>query len=127
VKPTRSANRTLTSRRSAIGSAALALAGSEAELAGVIARLLIGAAHSEQNLAAGRLVAPQLGQRAANGVAHSMQKRAPARFSVPHVVQITKLRIAERRLGSLELHDRPTHRWGATPSASSCMRSTWPS
>jgi hypothetical protein len=34
-----------------------------------------------------------------------MQKRAPARFSVPHVEQITKLRIAERRLGSLELHE----------------------
>jgi hypothetical protein len=35
------------------------------------------------------LAAPQLGQVAANGVAHSMQNFAPTRFSVPQFVQIT--------------------------------------
>jgi hypothetical protein len=51
----------------------------------------IGVAHSEQNLAAGRLAAPQLGQTAAKGVAHSMQNRAPGRFSVPQLEQITPM------------------------------------
>ena len=49
----------------------------------------MGVAHSEQNLAAGRLLAPQLGQVVANGLAHSMQNLAPARFSVPQFGQIT--------------------------------------
>jgi hypothetical protein len=48
-------------------------------------------AHSEQNLAAGRFVALQLGQSAENGVAHSMQNLAPPRFSVPQFEQITRV------------------------------------
>ena len=48
-----------------------------------------GVAHSEQNLAPGALLVPQLGQAVANGVAHSMQNLAPGRFSVPQVEQIT--------------------------------------
>jgi hypothetical protein len=36
------------------------------------------------------LVAPQLGQRVANGLAHSMQNLAPGRFSVPQLGQITR-------------------------------------
>jgi hypothetical protein len=51
----------------------------------------IGVAHSEQNFAAGRFVAPQLGQVAGNGVAHSMQNLAPMRFSVPQFEQITRV------------------------------------
>jgi len=39
-------------------------------------------------LAAGRFAAPQLGQVAANGLAHSMQNLAPMRFSVPQFEQI---------------------------------------
>ena len=49
-----------------------------------------GVAHSEQNLAAARFVAPQLGQVMPNGVAHSMQNRAPTMFSVPQFEQITR-------------------------------------
>jgi len=39
-------------------------------------------------LAAGRFAAPQPGQVAANGLAHSMQNLAPMRFSVPQFEQI---------------------------------------
>jgi hypothetical protein len=40
-------------------------------------------------LAAGRFAAPQLGQVAANGIAHSMQNFAPTPFWVPQFEQTT--------------------------------------
>jgi hypothetical protein len=42
-------------------------------------------------LAVGGFVVPQFGHGAAKGVAHSMQNRAPGRFSVPQFEQITPL------------------------------------
>ena len=80
------------------------MVGAGAAGAAVVARAAApasGVAHSEQNLAAGRFVAPQFGQVIPNGVAHSMQNLAPARFSVPQFEQITRafvsLPIAVRR------------------------------
>jgi hypothetical protein len=49
-----------------------------------------GVAHSEQNLAPGRLTKPQFGQPALSGAAHSMQNFAPATFSVEQFGQITR-------------------------------------
>jgi hypothetical protein len=46
-----------------------------------------GAAHSSQNLAPGRLAAPQRGQLASIGAAHSLQNFAPSRFSAPQLEQ----------------------------------------
>jgi hypothetical protein len=46
-------------------------------------------AHSEQNLAPGRLRKPQLEHAAASGDAHSMQNLALATFWVPQLEQVT--------------------------------------
>src|SRR5215212_6873314 len=105
VKPTRSANSTLTRRRSATAATDGVDAGGAA-IGGEFTRLVAagragaapanGVAHSEQNFACARFSVPPLGQRAANGVAHSMQKRAPTLLSVPQFEQITaRTRITE--------------------------------
>src|SRR5687767_12815059 len=91
VKPTRSANRMLTNRRSAplsvAGVAAVVALGCAAGVGvgrvravGVVAVAppASGVAHSEQNFADGGLTMPQFGQPAARGEAHSMQNLAPA-------------------------------------------------
>ena len=49
-----------------------------------------GLAHSEQNLAVGTLVVPQLAQTTARRVAHSVQNFAPGGFAVPQFEQITE-------------------------------------
>src|SRR5262249_14784412 len=90
VNPTRSANRMLTTRRSATGPGPFAPvvaglargAGLGAAGAAALAPACSGVAHSEQNLAVGGLIVPQFGQPVASGVAHSEQNFAPTRFSV---------------------------------------------
>ena len=88
VNPTRSANRTVTTRRSVAGPP-----GSVAPLPSVVA----GAAalpaprfvpQLPQNLAPGGLVAPHVGQPP-SAVPHSMQKRPSEGFGVPHFGQVT--------------------------------------
>jgi hypothetical protein len=88
---------TLTSRRSATGSASgrAATAGATAAVA-VAPRVPSGFAHEEQNLALGGLAKPQLGHAAAWGDAHSMQKFAPGTFCVPQLLQI---KLAEAYVG----------------------------
>ena len=43
----------------------------------------------EQNFAVGALTVPHVGQASSRWLPHSMQKRAPARFCVPHRGQVT--------------------------------------
>src|SRR6185503_1084380 len=102
VKPTRSANRTLTRRRSATGLDPSGLDGdgltptggsvADARAAGDAARTpaCSGVAHSEQNLAVGGLTVPQVGQAEANPDPHSVQNFAPGRFSVPQTGQFMR-------------------------------------
>jgi hypothetical protein len=47
--------------------------------------------HSLQNLAPGRLTAPHDGQPDCNELPHSLQKRAPLSFSLPQLLQVTKV------------------------------------
>src|SRR3990170_3170590 len=86
VKPTRSAKRTLTNRRSAVGAAA----------DGAAATALTGAAlsdasrvdpHSPQNRAPGVLGVPQVGQPAIRRVPHWRQNLRPASFAAPQLPQ----------------------------------------
>src|SRR3954470_15175259 len=90
VKPTRSANKTLTRRRSATVSfrAPGAFGATGAAAAGAAERVPSGVAHSEQNFAFGRLTNPQLGHPDTSGDAHSMQNFAPGMFWVPQAPQI---------------------------------------
>ena len=88
VKPTRSANSTVTSFRSDPGS--LAGATIVGRIAGIICCDPRGAsdvAHSRQNLAPGLFNVPQLGQPEASGDAHSSQNFAPWMFCVPQLGQ----------------------------------------
>ena len=81
VKPTRSRNRTETSRRSVD-----CVAGDRSEAASGTT-VDSGAPHSPQNLAAGGLTVPQDGQARSNEEPHSMQNRRPASLVVPHAAQ----------------------------------------
>ena len=91
MKPTRSAKRTVTSLRSAVGAARPSRSG------GPGVPLVAGAAawpdpargvpHSPQNFAAGGFCAPHCGQPGARRVPHSTQKRRPASFWVPQFPQ----------------------------------------
>src|SRR5919109_4779205 len=88
VKPTRSANRTETSRRSATGAvwAAPAAAGVAAGPAAAS-----GEPHSPQNFCPGGFAAPHEEQVAASAVPHSPQNFCVAGFSAPqfeHVVTV---------------------------------------
>ena len=86
MKPTRSANRTETSRRSATAAELATGACAAGRAVGSS-----GVAHSEQNFAPGRFALPQVGQDAGRGVAHSAQNLEPGRFSVPQFEQVTTL------------------------------------
>ena len=96
VKPTRSANSTDTSRRSATGR--LVGAGDEASVVSPSRRV----PHRPQNLAPGTRGAPQFGQAAASGFPHWTQKLTSAEFSVPHRSQviIVSARPPRRRAGA---------------------------
>ena len=90
VKPTRSANRTVTTRRSVVGPAG-SVAPSPPDTDDVAA----GPAPAPrfvpqlpQNLAPAWLVAPHEGQPP-SAEPHSMQKRPSAGFAVPQVGQVT--------------------------------------
>src|SRR3990172_4811967 len=94
VKPTRAANRTETTRRSATAGAfrpAPVLAGDAVATAAPsnVDGPVNGVAHWKQNLAPGGLVVPQDGQPAIIAVPHSMQNFASGRFSVAQFEQIT--------------------------------------
>ena len=81
MKPTRSANSTVTSRRSATG---------DSTLAGVANRLSptsSAAPQSPQNRFAGGFELPQEEQAAASALPQSPQNFFPAGFSVPQFVQ----------------------------------------
>ena len=81
MKPTRSAKRTETSRRSAAGAAGSRVAGAR--------RLDSAVPHSPQNRCPGGLAAPQDEQTAASAFPHSPQNFCPAGFSAPQLVQVT--------------------------------------
>src|ERR671930_1114507 len=84
VKPTRSANRTETSRRSATG--AIGAGGSPAGATSTASRAS-GEPHSPQNLAPGEFATPQDGQATASGLPHSAQNFRPGSFSVAQLGQ----------------------------------------
>ena len=82
MKPTRSANRTETSRRSAAaGSGATGLLRGDASPASA-------PPHSSQNACSGSAAAPHEGQASASGDPQPRQNLAPGRFSVPHAAQV---------------------------------------
>src|SRR5688572_2490383 len=91
VKPTRSAKRTDTSRRSATGGdvgpsdAGMADAKTATPAVGPVNDV----PHSPQNFASAGLAVPQLGQETASTVPHSLQNLRPASFSVAQFEQIT--------------------------------------
>src|SRR5439155_23402931 len=88
VNPTRSANSTETSRRSAAGAGA----GSAGLVAWAVAPVpppFSPEPHSPQNLAAGGLAEPQAGHARARRFPHSKQNLRPASFSLPHTLQRT--------------------------------------
>jgi hypothetical protein len=85
VKPTRSANRTETRRRSADGVGAAA----GVAIAVGWATGLRGVPHSPQNLSRGAFGVPQFGQGLAKGLPHSPQNFRSGSFSVPHCGQTT--------------------------------------
>ena len=93
VNPTRSANSTVTSRRSAIG-ASYATEAAEAGLMTAAPGVAPTSAvpHSPQNRALGWLAAPQLAQTAASFVPHSPQNLRPASFADPQLGQFTRVR-----------------------------------
>ena len=82
VNPTRSANRTDTSRRSATGAADARALDSV-----VAADELRAAAQLPQNFSPGSFDAPQDGHETASGAAHSEQNLRPLLFSVPQFEQ----------------------------------------
>ena len=86
VKPTRSAKRIVTSRRSATG-AELVGPGRTVVAGEDVAPATRGFAHSPQNFAVGRLAVPQAGHTCVSRAAHSMQNLVPAGFSVPQLEQ----------------------------------------
>jgi hypothetical protein len=92
VKPTRSAKRTDTTRRSATGDALRPGATALGTGAEAFELPVSGVAHSEQNLAPGGLAKPHCGHAAARGAAQSLQNFAPARFSLPQLGQINPTR-----------------------------------
>ena len=87
MKPTRSANRIETRRRSATGpvGAAPLVPGA---LPVAVALAPVGVPHSAQNFAPGRSAEPQLVQLAWSEVPHSGQKRALAGAVAPHFVHV---------------------------------------
>src|SRR4051812_19174868 len=84
VKPTRSANRIDTRRRSAVG-----VPGSPG--AGVAPALRRSVPHSPQNLTPGALDVPHVGQAVASGVPHSPQNFLPGSFVVPQTGQSNRI------------------------------------
>src|SRR5579872_1214989 len=108
VKPTRSANRTVTRRRWATGGAGPA----DVETGGAAAAGLLRAAgaepaasakpHAPQNFIPSGVGAPQFGQDAARAAPHSPQNLKPAGFSLPQLAQ----RMARKGIPS------SARRWG---------------
>src|SRR5262249_28230406 len=90
VNPTKSANRTLTTRRSATASAAATgAAGTAAKGRGAVgAGGGSGVAQVGQKFAPGRVLGPPFWQPPTSGDAHSSQNLAPATFCVPQLLQI---------------------------------------
>ena len=103
MKPTRSAKRTETRRRSAVGSAVL---GWRAAMSAG-AR---GAPHSPQKSSPGSLVAPQAGQAALSGLPHFAQNLRPSRFSTLQLGQ--SIRPQRAYCGGLHLQTRPANTRG---------------
>ena len=95
MKPTRSANRIETSRRSADVADATdvtpiaATAGTASSLEAVEAPAPSGDAHSPQNESPGSYDAPQDGQVSARGAAHRTQNFRPGLLSAPQFEQLT--------------------------------------
>src|SRR5947209_2671753 len=87
VNPTRSANSTDTSRRSAIGSTTTTGTGGWA--AGAAATATSGDPHSPQNFVPGSLPAPHCEHGCASTAPHSPQNLRPGPFVVPHAAQFT--------------------------------------
>src|SRR3990172_9955592 len=87
VKPTRSANSTETSRRSATGPGAASATGRATTELGLVELGTRGVPHSPQNFTFGGLGVPQLEQASANEAPHSPQNLRPSSFSVPHAEQ----------------------------------------
>ena len=93
VKPTRSANRTDTSRRSATGTKAGPPGRAPTRGSGPTdpptSAAVNGVAHSPQNLAVGGFGVPQFGHAVTRRAAHSTQNLRPTSLSVPQFAQIT--------------------------------------
>src|SRR5204863_8584325 len=100
VKATRSAKRTLTSRRSAAGVAARGASGAAG---GVPASAV---PHSAQNFAVGAATAPQEGQLKASGVPHSLQNLPPGTLTVWHEGQVTPPSIASSSRNQAGVRER---------------------
>src|SRR5436189_3116692 len=90
VNPTRSANRTETRRRSAVGAAAGGASGGPTTGAERAAASPSGDPHSPQNLTPGSFAAPQTGQPTASARPHSPQNFLPALFAAPQLEQVIK-------------------------------------
>ncbi len=89
VNPTRSANSTVTKRRSATGAAcaapmAVASGVGPRDAAAAASSLMSRVPHSPQKRAWGGLVDPHVGQAAASLEPHSWQNLRPASLTVPH-------------------------------------------
>src|SRR5947207_8145376 len=142
VNPTRSANRTETSRRSitepgwGVGSEPDPGVGKGRPGVEVPDAALRSAPHTPQNLSPGSLAPPQAGQAMARVAPHSEQNRLSGRFSVPqfgHVTLLTPPGPSNWRHGSRSAGERVaeggpngqgTHRhdleWGALNSGIGC-------
>src|SRR5438067_11825488 len=96
VKPTRSANRTETSRRSVAGMTISPASTASAR----------GAPHSPQNLSPGWFAAAQEGHEIARPAAHWAQNLRPGRFSAPHREQ-TNMATPPNGLGRAYHHAIP--------------------
>src|SRR5437867_2280140 len=89
VNPTRSANKTETNRRSAVGATRAGEATWDvAELDAWPVPSARAEPHSPQNFSPGSFDAPQVGHPTASAEPHSAQNFRPARFSAPQDPQI---------------------------------------
>ena len=88
VKPTRSAKRTETRRRSAAG------ASRQVRTAATVSLGSTGAPHSPQNFSPPASEAPHDGHATASAVPHSDAERFPASFSAVQLGQIMRLLLA---------------------------------
>src|SRR5262245_63778098 len=110
VNPTRSANSTVTRRRSATGASAGGVTPAEGGTLDDAGDPASCDPHSPQNRAVGGFDVPQLGHATASRAPHSPQNLRPASLGVPQLAQFTgvtgpswRARVTPR------IHDQPGH------------------